>query len=437
MTTAPTTGLLVPAGVPARVPAPGRLDRLARRLVLANLAPLAGGRLTIVDADGLRVVGDGEGDLQSAVHVHDPRAWRQFLLGGSLGAAEAYLRGWYSCDDLPAVLRLFARNLDVTDGMEGGAARLAGAVARLRHRRRRNTRTGSRRNIEDHYDLGNDLYALFLDESMTYSCAVFERPDATLAEAQSAKLERICRALHLSPGDHVLEIGSGWGSFAIHAARRYGCRVTTTTISPAQHELATARVRAAGLADRVEVRLRDYRDLDGTYDRIVSIEMIEAVGHEFLDAYFGACRRLLRPDGRMALQAILMPDHRYASYRKAADFIQRYVFPGSSLPSPGAITAAVGRATDLRLVHLDDLTPHYAETLRRWRARFIANLDRVRALGYPPRFERLWDYYLSYCEAGFAERTIGVAQLVLAGPGDRRAPIAGPRPGAAPGPGDA
>jgi cyclopropane-fatty-acyl-phospholipid synthase len=398
---------------------PALIDRTARAAILRRLESIAEGSLLLTDKTGTRAFGsrDGGDGLKATVRVIDPRFYRLAAFGGSLGAAEAYIRGLWSSDDLPALLRLFVRNLPVVDGMEGGAARVMGAVSRLVHCVRRNTRAGSRRNIHAHYDLGNDFFALFLDETMTYSSGIFPRADSTMREASLEKLDRICRKLELAPTDHVLEIGTGWGSFALHAARNYGCRVTSTTISRQQHELARQRVEDAGLGDRIELLLADYRDLGGTYDKIASIEMIEAVGHEYLGDYFGQCSRLLAADGLMALQAITMPDQRYDRYRRSADFIQRYVFPGSCLPSLGAITAAVGRATDMQLVHLEDITPHYVTTLRSWRRRFLDAAGDVRRLGYPDELVRLWDFYLAYCEAGFAERSIGDAQIVIAKPG--------------------
>ncbi|MDZ7747607.1 MAG: cyclopropane-fatty-acyl-phospholipid synthase family protein [Halofilum sp. (in: g-proteobacteria)] len=313
--------------------------------------------------------------------------------------------------------------MHATGRLDGGGARPASALHRAWYRARANTPLGSRRNIRAHYDLGNDLFRLFLDESMTYSAGVFERPGATLEQAQAAKLDRICRKLGLHAGHRVLEIGTGWGSFALHAARHYGCHVTTTTISDEQHALAAERVRAAGLGERVTLLQSDYRDLEGEYDRLVSIEMIEAVGHEYLETFFGCCAERLAPDGRMLLQVITTGERDYERYRRSVDFIQRYVFPGSLCPSLGALVGAIGRGSDLRITHLEDLAGDYVETLRHWRARFHARADEVRALGYPERFLRLWDYYLQYCEAGFAERHIGDLQLVLERRDCRAAPI--------------
>ncbi len=298
-------------------------------------------------------------------------------------------------------------------------------VLRRFHERNVNTRSGSRRNIAAHYDLGNDFYSPLLDETLTYSAALFERPDATLREAQVAKLDRICRTLDLRPDDHLLEIGTGWGSLALHAAERYGCRVTTTTISTAQREMAERRVRDAGLADRVRVLGSDDRDLEGLYDKLVSIEMVEAVGYRHYDAYFGALGRLLRPGGAACLQTILVSDDDHGEAREAVDFIQRFVFPGSCIPSLGVIDDCVARTSDLARVDLFDMTPHYARTLRAWRQRLLSRAPEIRALGHDDAFLRLWEFYLAYCEGGFAERSIGVAQVLLTKPGS---PLAA-RPG--------
>jgi cyclopropane-fatty-acyl-phospholipid synthase len=289
------------------------------------------------------------------------------------------------------------------------------------HALRRNTRSGSRQNIAAHYDLGNPLFSLFLDRSLMYSSAVFASEDESLEVAAKRKLQRICEKLQLSPADHVVEIGTGWGGFAIHAASRFGCRVTTTTISREQFDLAVQRVHAAGLAERVTVLLKDYRDLEGQYDKLVSIEMIEAIGHQYLDTYFATCASLLKPDGMALIQAITIEDHRYQQALKAVDFIKRYIFPGSFIPSVSAMTGAMARSSDLRLFNLEDIGPSYALTLRHWRQRFLARLPEVRALGYPDRFIRMWEFYLCYCEGGFLERSIGDVQLLLTRPDCRRA----------------
>src|SRR5690606_1373140 len=288
----------------------------------------------------------------------------------------------------------------------------------------RNSRDGSRRNIQAHYDLGNDFFALFLDPTMNYSCGIFESAEATMEQASIAKMDAICRKLDLQPGDHLLEIGTGWGALAIHAARHFGCRVTTTTISREQHALAAARIREAGLGDRIELLRRDYRDLEGRYDKLVSVEMIEAVGHRFLDTYFRRCSSLLKDDGLMLLQAITIRDEHYAQALKSVDFIQRFVFPGGFIPSVAAMSASMARTTDMQLLHLQDIGLHYATTLRRWRQRFFDNVAAVRALGYPDSFVRLWEFYLCYCEGAFLERNIGNVQMLLAKPRSRRASLA-------------
>jgi cyclopropane-fatty-acyl-phospholipid synthase len=392
---------------------------LIRRAVLRRLDGLAHGTLILEEAGRRYRAGAGAPEVR--VEVLDPAFWTRVALGGSVGAGEAYMTGQWRTDDLVGLMRLLLANRTVLDGMEGGLARLSAAPRALLHALRRNSRAGSRRNVAAHYDLGNAFYRLWLDETLMYSCALFERPGMSLAEASTAKLERLCRKLALGPGDHVIEIGSGWGGFALHAAGRYGCRVTTTTLSRQQHDLARERIAAAGLSDRVEVLLRDYRELAGEHDKLVSIEMVEAVGAAHLDTYFRQCARLLKPDGVMALQAITIADQRYRAALREVDFIQRHIFPGGFLPSVTALTAAMTRASDLRTVHLEDIGPHYAETLARWRTRFLHQVERVRALGYPESFVRMWEFYLGYCEAGFRERDLGTVQMVLAKPGWRGA----------------
>jgi cyclopropane-fatty-acyl-phospholipid synthase len=297
--------------------------------------------------------------------------------------------------------------------MDGGWSRLAEPVRRLLHAAARNTRAGSRRNIAAHYDIGNDFFELFLDPTMMYSCAVFERADMSLEQAQVAKLDRLCLKLDLQPGDHLLEIGTGWGALALHAARHYGCRVTTTTISREQHALARRRIDEAGLAERITLRLDDYRDLDGRYDKLVSVEMIEAIGHQYFDTFFRRCSELLMPGGTMVLQAITIDDRQYESARDSVDFIKRHIFPGCCIPSVTALAQSMARASTLRIVDLEDIGPHYATTLAAWRRNLFANAERVRAGGYPEALLRMWHFYLSYCEGGFTERALGDVQLVL------------------------
>lgn len=400
----------------------GSLDRLARGVLTRRLSAMVRGEITLEDRDGSRRLGQ-PADLRATLQVHKGRFFRESVLGGALSVAESYFRGDWDCDDLTALFRIFVRNTDASDRLDGGLARLAGIGHRLYHWGRRNHRAGSRRNIAAHYDLGNDFFSLWLDHTLAYSSGIFPAPGASLGDASVEKFDRVCRKLDLLPDDHLLEIGGGWGGLAIHAAENYGCRVTTTTISQEQHDAARARIDGRGLADRVSLLQQDYRDLTGQFDKLVSIEMIEAVGSEFLDPYFRQCGQLLRPDGTLVLQAIVMPERGYAQYLRRVDFIRRFVFPGGCLPSLGAILESAGRTTDLRFVHAEDFAPHYAETLRRWRSAFMARLDDVRRLGYSEEFIRLWKYYLCYCEAVFEERRVGVLQIQFDKPQCRRDPI--------------
>lgn len=388
------------------------LDTLTRGLLLDRLGRLTHGRLVLAEPQASRKFGPGPAPV-ARITVRDPRFFRAVCLGGHLGAVDAYLDGWWETDDLTALVQLMVQNRAVLDSLETGWARVALPLRRAWHAWRRNSRTGSRRNIAAHYDLGNEFFAEFLDDTLTYSCGIFERPDASLREASLAKYERLCRKLELEPGDHVLEIGSGWGGFALHAAGNHGCRVTTTTISREQHRLAVERVEAAGLAGRVTVLLQDYRDLAGRYDKLVSIEMIEAVGHAFYRTFFRKCAELLKPGGRMALQAITIDPRFYHRARREVDFIKRYIFPGANIPSIPVLRDAAERRAGLALVHLEDITPHYAETLKRWRENFLARWDRLRSLGFSEEFRRLWEFYFCYCEGGFRERFLGDVQMLF------------------------
>ena len=391
----------------------GWLARRCRAAVVDRLGALREGSVTLVEAGRRTTFGTDAPGLHATVTVKHPDFWTAAALRGTVGVGESYMDGHWSADDLVALVRLFVVNRDVMNAMERGPASLARPFLRLFARRRDNTRAGSRRNIAAHYDLGNDFFRLFLDETLMYSCAVFERPEATLHEASVAKNERICRKLGLGPSDHVVEIGTGWGGFALHAASVHGCRVTTATISKEQHALAKARIAEAGLADRVDVRLQDYRDLTGSFDALVSIEMVEAVGANHLDEFTRACGRLLAPHGRACIQSIVIREEMYEYALRNVDFIQRHVFPGTFIPATSALSTSFGRTTDLRLVQLEDIGPHYARTLREWRDRFLLRLDQVRGLGYPEQFVRLWEFYLAYCEGGFEERVLGDVQMVL------------------------
>jgi cyclopropane-fatty-acyl-phospholipid synthase len=387
---------------------------IARTVASILLARTRAGQIEIVDeSDGGRrhLFGPVDSDLRVTITAHDAAFWRA-LARGSLRLAEAYMDGVWDCDDLVTLVRIGAREMPRLDRWRRPFAPLRSALTRVP----RNTRKATRRHISAHYDLGNDMFRLFLDESMTYSCAIFDEPGMTLHDAQLAKLDRVCRKLELSPDDHLLEIGTGWGSLAIHAAGEYGCRVTTTTLSREQHDIAVERIREAGLDDRVEVVMRDYRELRGRYDKLVSIEMVEAVGWQYFDTFFRSCSDLLAPDGLMLLQAITIDDRAYEVEKASRSFIKKLIFPSGCLPSIAVISRSTARATDLRMVELHDITASYPPTLARWRSAFQRSAERAEELGYDRRFQRLWRLYLCYSEGGFRERRIGDVQLLFAKP---------------------
>lgn len=387
------------------------------RIVLDRLARVSSGTLAVNVRGRTHTFGVHVPDLPAArVEVHDERFFSSVARRGTIGAGESYARGWWTSEDPTAVVRVMARNEAALEGVEGGTARLSLPLLRVFHALRRNTERGSRDNIAAHYDLSNEFFGLFLDDTWTYSCGIYPHPDATLRDASIAKIERICRALDLGPKDHVLEIGSGWGGFAIHAAREYGCRVTTTTISRAQHELSALRIREAGLQERITLRFEDYRRLTGTFDKLVSIEMIEAVGHRYYDEYFRTCSERLAPGGRMCLQAITIADQLFERAKRSVDFIQRYVFPGSCIPSVTALSTSMTRASELRIVGLDDIGEHYVRTLMHWRQNLLTRREEARRLGFDDEFLRLWDFYFCYCAGGFAERRISTVQMLLEKP---------------------
>jgi cyclopropane-fatty-acyl-phospholipid synthase len=397
------------------------ISRLARAIVRPLLRRTKHGTLTVLEDARSRTYGVASaGGPAVLVVVHDRRFYRS-LLRGSLGVSEAYTECWFDCTDLPELARLAALNMPALDRWRRAFRPFVAVPQAALSWWARNTPQRSRRQIAAHYDIGNDLFSLMLDETMTYSCAIFEEPASSLYQAQLAKLDRICRKLELRPEDHVLEIGTGWGGFAIHAASRYGCRVTTTTISAEQHQLALERVRAAGLEDRVTVLLEDYRDLVGTFDKLVSIEMIEAVGWQYFDTFFERCASLLTPQGAMLLQAITIDERAYNVEKAKKSFANTHVFPGGCLPSLAVISRSVARVTDMRPVQLEDITAHYVRTLRCWRENFLAQLERVRSLGYDGRFQRMWELYLAYCEGGFGGGRIANVQLLLAKPHYRAA----------------
>jgi cyclopropane-fatty-acyl-phospholipid synthase len=398
------------------------MKSFARAALFRTLGRIQGGRLEIRLPDGTpHAFGDGASGLAAIVEVHDASVFRRFLFGGDIAFGETYAEGLWSSPDLLSVTRLAARNAAAFNAGGRLPATLDRWVERIRHRWRRNSVRQSRANIRYHYDLGEDFYSLFLDPSLTYSCAVFDGPGLSLEDAQRAKFESIARKLELSPGDRLLEIGTGWGAFAVHAATRCGCRVTTTTISRSQHDFVRRRLEREGLTDRVTLLFEDYRRLAGRFDKAVSIEMFEAVGLDYYDEFFGAVDRLLEPGGAMLLQTIWLNERRFERYRRQPDFIQRHIFPGSELASIAAIRASLARATQMSVSGLEEIGHHYVPTLAAWRERFLASRDRVRALGFPESFIRMWDYYLAYCQGGFAEKYIGDAQIHLTRAGARAA----------------
>jgi len=396
-------------------------QRQCMQLLLRQLGAMQQGglRLCIPGQESLYFGQSGD-ELQATIEVDDARFFEAVVLGGSVGAAESYMDGHWHSDDLTALVRLLVINRDLVDGMEKGLARVGGWLMQGVHWLRRNTRSGSRRNIAAHYDLGNKLFETFLDrEHMMYSSALYYSPDEILERAQINKLTRLCDKLDLQPDDHLLEIGTGWGGCAIFAALHYGCRVTTTTISREQYLYARARVEELGLEDKVTLLLEDYRDLQGQYDKLISIEMVEAVGHHFINDYFRHCSDLLKPDGLAIFQAITLEDHRYQQALKSVDFIKRYIFPGSFIPCVSVLVNAAAGA-ELKLTNLEDIGPSYALTLKAWRERFMSRLDEVKAQGYDERFILMWQFYLCYCEGGFIERSISDVHLLFSKPGNRR-----------------
>ncbi len=393
-------------------PVNGR-DRFFRNQVVQQLRKLRGNSIELIDAMGTVRCGMGTGNPVATLRVSNPRFYRRVIFGGGVSAGESYLDNDWSADDLPDLLRVFANNLSLAKRLNQSTGFLATLWQRLQTFGHRNTLVGSRRNIAAHYDLSNDFYRLWLDETMTYSSALWPEPNASLAEASHHKYDRLCQKLEIGPTDHVLEIGTGWGGFALYAAQNYGCQVTTTTISKQQHDFAAERFSEAGIGDRITLLESDYRLLTGDFDKVVSIEMIEAVGHEFLPTYFRTCCDRLKPGGKLGLQAILIPDQRYDAYRKSVDFMQKHIFPGGALPSIGSISKAIGDETSLVITDMLDFGFDYAKTLSIWRTQFFEQIENIRPLGFDDRFIRLWDYYLSYCMAGFLERRIGVSQIIF------------------------
>ncbi|MEP4486116.1 MAG: cyclopropane-fatty-acyl-phospholipid synthase family protein [Halioglobus sp.] len=393
-------------------------EQISRRILFRVLEKMSVGSLIIHDGSETFRFGNASNPAHphAEVYVHSPRAYIKVLMGGTIASGEAYIDGDWSSPDLTAVTRVFSANMATMETMQSRQHWYTKLGLKLAHYMNRNTASGSRKNISAHYDLGNNFFNLFLDPTMMYSAAIFEDRSASLEQASIAKLDEICKQLELQPGDHLLEIGTGWGGMAIHAASHYGCQVTTTTISREQYEYAKEKVAELGLTDQINVICEDYRDLTGSYDKLVSIEMIEAVGHEFYDSYFTKCSELLKPSGKMVIQAITMTDQRYEDAKNRVDFIKRYIFPGGCLPSMSIIAKHVADNTDMQIVHVRDITQDYAITLATWRERFLDQLDAVQAQGFDERFIRMWEFYLSYCEGGFRERIIGTVQLAFAKP---------------------
>lgn len=393
-----------------------------RARVLRRFEGLRSGAVAVREGDAESVLGNPHGPLGTvSFEVHDGAFWKAVALAGSLGAGESWIAGHWTCTEPARLVRLFVRDREVLDGVESGLARLTQPLARFAHWCNRNHRRNSRRNIAAHYDLGNDFFSLILDPTMTYSSAIFASEQVSLEQAQQAKLERLCSKLALGPADHVVEIGTGWGSMAMCAAERFGARVTTTTISRRQAQVARERIASAGLGDRIELLESDYRDLSGRYDKLVSVEMVEAVGHQYLEGYLDKCSSLLKPGGAMVLQAITLADQYYQAALRSVDYIQKHIFPGSFIPSVTALVDAATKATDLRLFHLENIGDHYAETLRRWRVALRERWNDALELGYPETLLRAYEWYFAYCEGGFAERHLGVCQMVFVKPGSRLA----------------
>jgi cyclopropane-fatty-acyl-phospholipid synthase len=396
------------------------IDRWAERAVLASLGKIQHGRLVLEMPSGTRTFG-GAGGASASMRIHDDRFFRRVVTGGEIGLGEGYMDGDWSTPDLVSLARLMLANTEALGATPALAAWLTGAREAAAQWLRRNTREGSRRNIQQHYDLGNAFFRLFLDANLLYSCAIYQRPEDSLETAQVNKLRVICDKLQLTSRDHVLEIGTGWGGFALFAATRYGCRVTTTTISAEQHAHAAHLIAQSGeVGSRIDLRFEDYRDLRGRFDKIVSIEMFEAVGLRYYDDFFAACDRLLAPDGIMLLQTITVDDWRFRAYRGAPSWIAKYIFPGAELASMEEILASLARVTRLSLHHAQQIGSHYARTLHHWRERFQRRLPEVRAQGFDERFIRMWDLYLGYCEAAFQDRHIGDVQLLLSKAANRR-----------------
>lgn len=399
------------------------LSNFLKKQVLKQLENIEDALLVINDGVDSKQFGDEDADLSATMTLHNEHFFQDVAYQGSVGAAESYMAGDWDCDDLTKLIQIFVRNRQLLDGMEGGTAKFKNALLKINHFFNKNTLSGSRKNIAGHYDLGNDLFEQFLDSKMMYSSAVYLNPNESLEVASERKLRIICDKLQLNSQDRVIEIGTGWGGFAVFAAQNYGCHVTTTTISNQQHAFAKQKIQQLGLEDRITLLKKDYRLLEGQYDKLVSIEMIEAVGHQFLNTYLKKCDELLKPNGLALIQAITIEDHRYQMALKSVDFIKKYIFPGSFIPSIGAVLTANAESTTMKMVNLEDFGESYAHTLRDWQQAFNERVETIEQLGYGKDFQRMWRFYFSYCEGGFLERAISDVHMLFAKPKNKRAAI--------------
>ncbi len=402
------------------------LTKFGRKLLLHQLEKLCEGELLLIEPNGQQHrfgMRTQHLNISVTLHVNNTQFFADAVFSGTVGAGASYIAGLWSCNDLTKLVRIFVANRDLMNGLDNGWTFLSSPILRLGHFLNSNSRQGSVRNIAAHYDIGNALYETMLDPTMAYSCAIFQSEKSTLEEAQLTKFEAVCRKLDLQSQDRVIEIGTGWGGLAIYAAQHYGCHVTTTTISREQYDYVAKKIAVLGLNDRVNLLLQDYRTLEGTYDKAISIEMIEAVGARYLNQYLKKCSALLEPHGAMLLQAITLQDQFYSQAINSVDFIQKFIFPGSFIPSINIISKSLSQATDFKISHLEDIGQNYARTLQEWRTRFFVNIDKIYALGYPKSFIRMWEFYLCYCEGGFEERQLGDVQILLTKPRYRHAPL--------------
>ncbi len=403
------------------------LDKVARKIILSHFKGIKEGEITIVENSEHIVFGHTTPNfpLKAIIKVHNSKMYLDIVAKGLNGSADAFIKGWWTCDNLTNLVRIFTRNREAANQFESGIANLGIWIMKLSHSCRRNNIKESLRNIHAHYDLGNDFFSTFLDDTRMYSCAIFSKPESSLHEASITKLDRICEKLNLSSADHLLEIGTGWGGFALHAAKNYGCRITSTTISQEQFIYAENLIKKNGLEGQVTIIKKDFRELEGQFDKLVSIEMIEAIGHRLYKKFFQRCSHLLKPEGLLVIQTITIADNLFEESKDFIDFIKQYIFPGSCIPSISALCSSAV-SSDIKLFHLEDITPHYARTLKEWRTNFLQNKSRVKDLGFTNAFIRMWLFYLCYCEGGFMERQIGNVQMVFTKPLCRRDPILPP-----------